>query len=61
MIDDLLDLPVIQPRAMAWSQLHSVRFVDTLFARQAQIIDAAIHSQTVINEANRRKQYANYT
>ena len=30
-------------------------FVDTLIARQTQIIDAAIHSQTAIYEANLRK------
>ena len=35
-------------------------FVDTLIARQTQIIDTAIHSQTSINEANMRKRYANY-
>ena len=29
-------------------------FVDTLIARQARIIDATIHSQTAINEANLR-------
>ena len=35
-------------------------FVDTLIARKALIIDAAIHSQTAIDEANLRKRYANY-
>ena len=36
-------------------------FVDTLIARHAQIIDTAIHSQTIINEANLRQRYSNYT
>jgi len=35
-------------------------FVDTLIARQALIINAAIHSQTAINEVNLQKRYANY-
>ena len=35
-------------------------FVDNLIARQANIINAAIRSQTAINDANLRKRYANY-
>ena len=34
--------------------------LDNLIARQANIINAAIHSQTAINDANLRKRYANY-
>jgi len=35
--------------------------INTLIARQAQIIDAAIHSQSVINESDLCKRLANYT
>ena len=35
-------------------------FVDSLISRQSKIIDAAIHSQTAIDEDNLRKRYATY-
>ena len=35
-------------------------FVDTMITRQALIINAALHSQTAINDANLNKRYANY-